>query len=305
MTKMDQETTVNKKLHIGKPAWLKSKIPTGKTYFEIKSSMRERKLATVCEEAKCPNIGTCWNERSATFMIMGDTCTRACRFCNVKTGNPEGWLDPKEPTHVAESCKQMKLKYVVITMVDRDDLPDGGAKHVYDVIKKVKELNPGIKVELLAGDFSGSTSAIQTLLDAGLDVYAHNIETVRPLTPRVRDQRASYEQSLHVLKKIKEMASYPIYTKSGLMLGLGETDEQIKESFKDLVDHNVDFLTIGQYLRPSKKHLSIKRWVSPEKFTNLGKTAEDMGLLSVASAPLVRSSYRAKEFYENATGVKL
>lgn len=285
----------------GKPKWLKTKIPTGQTYFEIKRDLRQRKLATVCEEAKCPNIGECWNTRTATFMICGDTCTRACRFCHVKTGNPGGLLDPHEPQQVAESVQSMGLKYVVITMVDRDDLPDGGAAHVAAVVRKVRELNPEIIIELLAGDFQGKESSIRTILDAGINVYAHNIETVKRLTPRVRDARASYTQSLETLAMAKRIAgSQPLLTKSALMLGLGETTDEIHEAMKDLRAKGIDLLTIGQYMRPTKKHLSVKAWIEPAVFKQLGEDAKNFGFLAVASSPLVRSSYMANQFYREA-----
>ncbi|MDD9950696.1 MAG: lipoyl synthase [Zetaproteobacteria bacterium] len=286
--------------HIGKPKWLKTKIPTGQTYFEIKSDLRERKLATVCEEAKCPNIGECWNTRTATFMILGDTCTRACRFCHVKTGNPAGWLDPEEPAQVAASAAKMKLEYVVMTMVDRDDLPDGGAAHVARTVTALRERNPGIKVELLVGDFRGSTQAMNVILATRPEVYAHNIETVARLSPRVRDARANYTQSLRVLQEAKQQAGYPVLTKSALMLGLGETAPEIEQALDDLRAHGVDLLTIGQYMRPTKRHLAVKEWVPPEQFEHWGNLARTKGFLGVASAPLVRSSYRAKEFYLSA-----
>lgn len=287
-------------LHIGKPEWLKTRIATGETYFNIKRDLRERKLFTVCEEAKCPNIGECWNYRTATFMVLGETCTRACRFCNVKTGNPGGWLDPNEPEETAQSAKMMGLKYAVITMVDRDDLPDGGATHVASVLKRVRELSPEIKIEILSGDFRGQDSALSTLVAAQPEVFAHNIETIRRLTPRVRDARASYEQSLKVLRRFKELAGYRVYTKSALMLGLGESLDEVKEALADLREHQVDFVTLGQYMRPTKQHLSIKRWVTPAEFDELAEAARAMGFLSVVSGPLVRSSYRAGEFYEQA-----
>lgn len=295
----------NRKLHVGKPAWLKTAIPTGKTFFDIKKDLRGRKLATVCEEAKCPNIGECWNTRTATFMVLGDTCTRACRFCNVKTGNPAGFLDSEEPMQVAESSKLMKLKYVVITMVDRDDLEDGGADHVAEVMRQVKQLNPGIIIELLAGDFNGSIDAVNMIANTGVEVYAHNIETVERLSPRVRDRRADYRQSLEVLKHVKTVASHKILTKSAIMLGLGEEKEEVIQALKDLRSADVDLVTIGQYMRPSKKHLSIKRWVTPEEFDEYAKIAKDLGFKGVASKPLVRSSYKAAQFYEEATGVTL
>lgn len=288
-------------LHIGKPKWLKTSIPTGATFFNIKKDLRNRKLYTVCEEAKCPNIGQCWNTNTATFMILGDTCTRGCRFCNIKTGNPGGWIDASEPEQVAESARIMNLKYAVITMVDRDDLEDGGAAHVKRVVETVHASVPGIKVELLAGDFRGSEAALMKVLSSEPEVYAHNIETIERLTPRVRDARAGYHQSLQTLKKAKAMAAHPMLTKSALMLGLGEEISEVEAALRDLRDHDVDLVTIGQYMRPTKKHLSIKRWVTPEEFERLGKYAREIGFKAAVSAPLVRSSFKAREFYEEAT----
>jgi lipoic acid synthetase len=293
-------TVTDQPLHIGKPEWLKTRIATGETYFNIKRDLRERKLFTVCEEAKCPNIGECWNYRTATFMVLGETCTRACRFCNVKTGNPGGWLDPHEPEQTAQSAHMMGLKYAVITMVDRDDLEDGGAAHVALVLKRVRELSPQIRIEILSGDFRGQDPALATLVAARPEVFAHNIETIRRLTPRVRDARASYDQSLKVLRRYKELADYKVYTKSALMLGLGETLDEVKEALADLREHQVDFVTLGQYMRPTKQHLSIKKWVPPAEFDELAEAARAMGFLSVASGPLVRSSYRAGDFFEQA-----
>jgi lipoic acid synthetase len=289
-----------KALHIAKPAWLKTPIPTGETYFNIKRDLRERKLYTVCEEAKCPNIGQCWNTNTATFMVLGEVCTRGCRFCNVKTGNPNGWLDLNEPNQVAESAALMKLKYVVITMVDRDDLPDGGAEHVATVVRKVRELNPGIIIELLAGDFRGSDDALKTILAERPEVYAHNIETVERLSPRVRDARANYRQSVRALQRVRELAQYRVFTKSAVMLGLGEDEVEVKQSLRDLREAGVEFVTLGQYMRPTNKHLSIKRFAHPDEFNRLGEYAESIGYLSVASAPLVRSSFKAHEFYAKA-----
>jgi lipoic acid synthetase len=287
-------------LHIGKPSWLKTKIPTGENYFWLKRNLRARKLATVCEEAKCPNIATCWNERTATFMVLGDTCTRACRFCHVKTGWPLLPGRPEEPMEVAESCREMKLSHVVITMVDRDDLADGGAAHVAAVVHAVRDLMPELTIELLVGDFRGMTTAIDTILAAKPHVWGHNLETVRRLTPRVRDARASYEQSLGMLKAAKAQASYPLVTKSALMLGLGERPEEIYATMEDLRAHGVDLLTIGQYMRPSKKHLAIKAWIPPEVFTELAEQAKSLGFLGVAATPLARSSYRAHALYSQA-----
>ena len=289
-------------LHVGKPAWLKTKIPTGGTYFAIKRDLRKRDLYTVCEEAKCPNIGTCWNQGTATFMILGDTCTRACRFCNVKTGNPDGWLDPEEAQQTADSAHLMKLDYAVITMVDRDDLTDGGAAHVSSVIKKVKEVNQGIKVEVLTGDFQGRSDCLGTVLESKPEVFAHNLETTERLTPRVRDARAGYRQSLDVLAKVKELARYQVLTKTALMLGLGETVREVESCLKEIKAHDVDIVTLGQYMRPSKKHLSIKQWVAPEVFADLKGLALDLGFRAVVAGPLVRSSYRAGHYYRKAIG---
>jgi lipoic acid synthetase len=290
----------NRLLHVGKPSWLKTPIPTGETYFNIKRDLRGRKLYTVCEEAKCPNIGHCWNTNTATFMVLGEVCTRACRFCNVKTGNPEGWLDADEPRQVAESSAVMKLKYVVITMVDRDDLPDGGAAHVAQVIREVRALNPGIIIELLAGDFKGSTEALKVILAERPEVYAHNIETVERLSPRVRDARAKYRQSIEALGHVKKLADYRVFTKSAIMLGLGEEEEEVRSSLSDLREFGVEFINIGQYMRPSNKHLPIKRFAHPDEFERLKAYAESIGFLAVASAPLVRSSYKAHEYYAEA-----
>ncbi len=298
---VDQADQPNQKLHIGKPPWLKTPIGRGENFFEIKQDLRERKLFTVCEEAKCPNIGQCWNDRTATFMILGDTCTRGCRFCHIKTGNPNGWYDPEEPDKVADLARSLKLNYAVITMVDRDDMDDGGAAHVARVVARVKQVNPGIRVEVLAGDFNNRDQSLLAVLSAEPEVFAHNVETVERLTPRVRDARAGYRQSLEVLQKVKTLSSdRPIFTKSALMLGLGEDLAEVLQTLGDLREHGVDFLTIGQYLRPTKKHLSIKRWVHPDEFDDIGKQAKAMGFLGVVSGPLVRSSYKAGEFYAKA-----
>ncbi|MBC7533869.1 MAG: lipoyl synthase [Oligoflexus sp.] len=287
-------------LHINKPSWLKTKIPTGDTFFDIKRDLRSKNLFTVCEEAKCPNISECWATNTATFMVLGDTCTRACRFCNVKTGNPQGWLDGSEPEKTAESVRTMKLKYAVLTMVDRDDLEDGGAAHVKKCFEAIREKSPTTLLEFLGGDFQAKDSSLITILEAKPEVYAHNIETVLRLTPRVRDARASYAQSLKVLKRVKELTTYELFTKSAIMLGLGETMDEVVQALKDLREHDVDFITIGQYMRPSKRHLSIKEFVNPEQFDELAVIAKDLGFMSVASGPLVRSSYKASEFYAKA-----
>ena len=288
-----------KDLSLQKPKWLKTPLGRGETYFRIKKDLRSRKLVTVCEEAKCPNISTCWNTGTATFMILGDTCTRACRFCHVKTGNPEGLLDNSEPSEVAESVQGMGLDYLVLTMVDRDDLPDGGAAHIEKVIAATKEKNPRLTIELLAGDFKGDEAVLEKIASCGLEIFAHNLETVRRISPRVRDARASYDQTLRVLHRVKELRG-EVYTKSALMLGLDETYEEVLESLEDLRKNEVSFVTIGQYMRPTKKHLSVKKWVEPGVFEDLKKKAYEMGFLGVASGPLVRSSYRAGELYRNA-----
>ncbi len=281
-----------------KPAWLKTKIPTGKTYFEIKRSLRESKLHTVCEEAKCPNIGECWNTRTATFMVMGDTCTRACRFCHIKTSSTPPSLDQSEAKEVASNCKKMGLNYVVLTMVNRDDLPDGGASHLEQVISKTKEEVPKIKIELLSGDFKFNKKSLNTVIESPLTVFAQNIETVERLTNRVRDARAGYKQTLDVLNYVRTQKPN-LVTKSSIMLGLGESDDEIKQTIKDLKSVGVKLLTIGQYMRPTPKHLTVKKWYSPEEFDVLNEFALSEGLAGVVSGPLIRSSYKANEFYEN------
>ena len=233
-------------------------------------------------------------------MILGDTCTRACRFCNVKTGNPNGWLDDSEPAKTAESVRIMNLKYAVLTMVDRDDLDDGGAAHVGRVFSAIREVSPTTKLEFLGGDFNEKESSIKTILSARPEVFAHNLETVKRLTPRVRDARASYEKTLRVLKMAKELAEYQVLTKSAIMLGLGETKDEVIETLEDLRKHDVDIVTMGQYMRPSKRHLAIKDFVEPAVFDELKQIAFDMGFLAVASSPLVRSSYKADFFYNEA-----
>ena len=281
-----------------KPKWLKVERVHGERLYEIKRSLRGDKLFTVCEEAKCPNISECWNSGTATFMILGDTCTRGCRFCAVKTGNPGGLLDEKEPLNTAQNIQKMKLDYAVITMVDRDDLDDGGAAHIAKTLVAIQELNPKVIIEILAGDFQGKVQPLETVLEAGrgLDVFAHNLETVRRLSPRVRDARAKYDQSLRVLENARALRP-SVYTKSALMLGLGEEASEIEESLKDMRSVGVEIVTIGQYLQPSNKHLNIKRFVTPEEFVDWKKVAEGLGFRGVASGPLVRSSYKASHLF--------
>ena len=285
--------------HTKKPAWLKTAIPQGEMFFTIKQNLRERGLVTVCQEAKCPNISECWNTGTATFMVLGDTCTRACRFCHIKTGTPQA-VNPHEAQQVADSVRVMNLEYVVITMVDRDDLPDGGAAHLVQVVQAVRSAQPQIKVELLVSDFAGKRSALETLLtQAPPDVLAHNLETVERLTPRVRDARAGYHQSLQLLSISKEIRK-DVFTKSSLMLGLGEEREEVEQTLQDLRQHKVEFVTLGQYMRPTHKHLRVKRYLPPPEFVELQKYAEELGFLAIASGALVRSSYRASEFFSQA-----
>lgn len=279
-----------------KPSWLKVRAPVGDNYSRIKDLAGELKLATVCQSAKCPNIGECWSGGTATFMLMGDVCTRGCRFCNVKTGNPKGALDAFEPEKVAYSISQMNLEYVVITSVDRDDLDDQGSNHFARTVATLKKLDPDLIVEILTPDFRGERECVDRVVDSKPDVFAHNVETVERLTPSVRDPRAKYRQSLEVLRMVKERDPSR-YTKSSLMLGLGETDEEILQTLRDLRAVGCDVVTFGQYLQPTQRHLKVIEYVTPEKFAEWRKTAEGMGFLYVASGPLVRSSYRAGEFF--------
>lgn len=281
---------------VPKPSWLKVRAPSGDNYSRIKDMMGELKLATVCQEAKCPNIGECWSGGTATFMLMGEVCTRGCRFCHVKTGNPKGAIDEFEPEKVAYSISKMGLEYVVITSVNRDDLPDQGASHFSRTISTVKKLDPKLIVEVLTPDFKGNRELVAQLVASKPDVFAHNIETVERLTPGVRDPRAKYRQSLDVLQMVKEIDPTR-YTKSSIMLGLGETSEEIIQALKDLRIVQCDIVTFGQYLQPTKRHLKVIEYVTPEKFAEWQKIAEEMGFLYVASGPLVRSSYRAGEFF--------
>lgn len=254
------------------------------------------KLYTVCEEARCPNVAECWGGGTATFMLMGDTCTRGCRFCAVKTGNPRGKLDEQEPKKVAYAISKLGLKYVVITSVDRDDLPDHGSGHFAETISNLKKHDPEVIIEVLTPDFLGNREWIEKIVLARPDVYAHNIETVERLTPKVRDPRAKYRQTMDVLRLVKEVDQHR-YTKSSIMLGLGEQDEEVLQTLKDLRSVGCDVVTFGQYLQPTTRHLKVFEYVTPEKFSFWKTRAEEMGFLYVASGPLVRSSYRAGEFF--------
>jgi lipoic acid synthetase len=277
-----------------KPPWLRAQHPGGREFTAVKQIVREHALSTVCEEAKCPNIGECWNAGTATIMLMGSVCTRACRFCAVDTGNPRGWLDSAEPENVARSVELMRLKYVVLTSVDRDDLPDGGAAHYAAAIRAIKVRNPATAVEALTPDFRGVLRDVHTVLDAGVDVFAQNIETVERLTHPVRDPRAGYAQTIEVLRAAKSHRP-TVLTKTSLMLGLGESDAEIRATMRDLRDAAVDIVTLGQYLRPTPHHLAVERFVSPDEFDRLRDWALSLGFLECVSGPLVRSSYRAEQ----------
>ncbi len=294
-----------------KPSWLKVPIPSGPTVARLTKTLRDRGLHTVCEEARCPNMGECWDGGTATFMVLGDTCTRGCRFCAVKTHGQGVSVDQDEPEKVAEASVAMGLKYVVLTMVDRDDLPDGGAQHVADTIRAIKRRAPEMLVEALVGDWLPFDAAkdraaredvqrreasIRTVLESGVDVYAHNVETVLRLTPRVRDHRCSYVGSLETLRMAKQLRP-GVVTKSSLMLGLGESDRELEQAMDDLREFDVDVVTFGQYLRPSMLHLPVREHVTPARFGALEERAKAKGFLYVASGPLVRSSYKAAEYY--------
>ncbi len=284
------------------PEWFKVKAPGGDAYVAIKQALRERGLATVCEEARCPNLSECWgggdgHKGTATVMVMGDTCTRGCRFCSVPTGIP-GALDPEEPRKTSETVGIMGVGYVVITSVDRDDLPDGGAAHFAAVIERCKADHPDLLVEVLTPDFAGDVEGLKRVVAARPDVVAHNIETVRRLSPGVRDRRADYDQSLRVLRDYKHVAGAR-YTKTSIMVGLGETEDEVRETLRDLRAADVDIVTFGQYLRPTqeKRHLPVVEFVHPDQFARYQEIAEGMGFLYVASGPLVRSSYKAGELF--------
>jgi lipoyl synthase len=277
-----------------KPSWIKVRLPSNPVFWSTKALVSDLKLHTVCEEAQCPNRWECWSQGSATFMIAGDRCTRACGFCAVKTAKPFA-LEADEPDRVAEATKRMNLNHVVITAVARDDLQDGGALHFARTIEAVRRENPGIIIEILVPDFNGRDDALQTVINARAHIFNHNLETVERLTPFVRS-RAQYHRSLHVLKRAKEMAGGKVATKSGIMLGLGETESEIFQAMDDLRDSGVTVLTLGQYLRPSEQHLPVVEYIHPDQFANLKVIAERKGFRHVASGPLVRSSYHAADF---------
>lgn len=283
---------------LAKPEWLRMRVQSSPKFDAVRSIVHEHGLATVCEEAKCPNIGECWSAGTATIMLMGDVCTRACRFCSVNTGNPNGWLDPQEPQNTAEAVQLMGLKYVVLTSVNRDDLPDGGASHYAEVVRATKALNPETAVEALTPDFLGDRSAVETLLDSGIEVFAQNVETVERLTHPVRDPRAGYQQTLDVLAMGKAYRP-DVVTKTSLMLGLGERDDEIQACMDDLRQHNIDVLTLGQYLQPTQNHLPVERFVTPDEFEHYREWGLERGFLEVVSGVFVRSSYRAERVLEH------
>jgi lipoyl synthase len=288
-----------------KPPWLRMRMERSPKFHAVMDAVKEHRLATVCEESHCPNMGECWSNGTATIMLMGAVCTRACRFCAVDTGNPGGWLDKEEPANSARSVQLMDLRYVVLTSVDRDDLDDGGAAHYAACVRAIRELNPQTAVEALTPDFCGSEDAVATVVTSGLQVFAQNLETVERLTHVVRDPRAGYQQTLDVLALGKKYQP-EILTKSSLMLGLGESEQELRQAMQDLREHQVDILTLGQYLRPTANHLPVERWVHPDEFAAFREMGLEMGFTEVASGPLVRSSYRADRILEqNNLGLEL
>ena len=288
-----------------KPKWLRVKAPSGSRFEAVKRNVGEHRLSTVCQESHCPNMGECWSNGTATIMLMGSVCTRACRFCAVDTGNPNGWLDLEEPQNTAKSVELMALRYIVLTSVDRDDLDDGGAAHYAACVRAIKERTPHVVVEALTPDFDGDLQAIERVVDSGLEVFAQNVETVKRLTHDVRDPRAGYEKTLRALEHAKRHRP-DMLTKTSLMLGLGETDEEVVQALTDIRAANVDVVTFGQYMRPTKNHLPVQRFVTPEEFLRYRDIGMEMGFLEVVSGPLVRSSYRAERVLEhNNAGLDL
>jgi lipoic acid synthetase len=279
-----------------KPEWLKVRLPSGRTYEHVLGEVRRLQLHTVCQEAMCPNIGECWGAGTATIMILGDTCTRGCHFCNVKTGSPKGEVDWLEPKRVAEAVAELGWRYLVLTAVDRDDLADGGAAIFASTVRMIHQRVPGAKVECLTGDFAGDLSALDVVLDAGPEVLAHNLETVERLQPTVRDRRANYRQSLRVLEHAKRSGK-STYTKTSLMLGLGETEAEIAQAMDDARAVGVDIFTMGQYLQPTRRHLRVEEFVTPEKFARLRALGASKGFVQVVASPLSRSSYHAEQAF--------
>ena len=282
-----------------KPRWLRAPMPAGKKFDTVRGIVHEHRLSTVCEEAHCPNIGECWNAGTATLMLMGSVCTRACRFCAVDTGNPQGWLDPEEPANAARTVALMGLGYVVLTSVNRDDLPDGGAGHFAACVRAIKVESPRTAVEALTPDFQGVATEVETVVDSGIEVFAQNVETVERLTHPVRDPRAGYRQTLRVLEHAKRYRP-SVLTKTSLMLGLGETADELIRTMDDLRAIGCDLLTLGQYLRPTANHLPVVRFVTPGEFERFREAAISRGFLECVSGPMVRSSYRAERALEGS-----
>ncbi len=285
-----------------KPDWLRVSLPSGIGYSNIKDIVSRHNLTTVCQEAMCPNIAECWAAGTATFMLLGSVCTRACKFCAVNTGNPSGWLDENEPAHIAESVGLMNLKYVVLTSVNRDDLEDGGANHFATTVRAIKTKLPDVKVEALTPDFAGRLESVTEVVNSGIEVYAQNLETVERLTHPVRDARAGYEQTLRVLMHAKIVR--PVITKSSIMLGLGETRQELQTAMQDLRGANVDVLTLGQYLQPTRNHLPVQRFVPPQEFSEIRAEAMKLGFMEVVAGPLVRSSYKAEQVLKTEQDLK-
>jgi lipoic acid synthetase len=279
-----------------KPPWLKVRLPAGETYEHVLGKVKRLDLHTVCQEARCPNLAECWGAGTATIMILGDTCTRGCHFCAVKTGNPRGEVDWLEPKRVAEAVAEMGWNYLVLTAVDRDDLADGGASIFANTVRMIHKLSPSAKVECLTGDFGGDLAALDVVLDAQPEVLAHNLETVKRLQRTVRDRRATYDQSLSILRHATQSGKVR-YTKTSLMLGLGENDEEIEQAMDDARDAGVNIFTMGQYLQPTKRHLPVTEFVTPEKFDRLRVLGESKGFRQVVSSPLSRSSYHAEQAF--------
>ncbi|MHA2073417.1 MAG: lipoyl synthase [Candidatus Hodarchaeales archaeon] len=279
-----------------KPQWIKSKLPTKTEYKMVRRILNKQGIHTVCEEAFCPNQTTCWESGTATFLLMGPYCTRTCKFCDVETRNPHQFLDQDEPKKLAQSVKELRTKYVVLTSVTRDDLPYGGARHLSHCIQEIRKNTPEVLVEILIPDFQGDLAALRKIIESKPDVIGHNIETTELLTPNIRDKRAGFNQSIKVLENIKKI-NPKILTKSSIMLGLGESDEEVLAALQKLINVKVDILTLGQYLQPSRRHMSVVEYIKPEKFEYWRKIALEMGFLYVASGPLVRSSYKAGELY--------
>ena len=292
--KVSVEYTGEKSLK--KPDWFKVPMPSGENFISLKNRVKKLNLSSVCEESKCPNIGECWNHKTATLMVMGNVCTRACKFCAVDTGNQNGWLDEDEPKNIADTIAFMSLEYVVLTSVDRDDLSDGGSSHIASCVDASKTLSPDVIIEVLSPDFQGNIDHLDILLSSGLDVFSQNIETVERLTSSVRDPRAGYDQTLRMLSHSSEKG---FVTKSGMMLGHGEQKHEVIQTMKDLCNSGVKILTLGQYLRPTKHHLPVKKYIHPDEFKEYSVIGSEIGIEEVVAGPLIRSSYRADRSFIN------